>query len=71
MWNEYEQKYGAALQQANQVPGAIMPRTRREQLEWRKKELTDILRKVDAALDILNSNPELEKFIDVLQEAGL
>lgn len=51
--------------------GGYTPATRRQQLEMRKQELTEALRRVDAAIAALDENPSLEQFIETLSKAGL
>lgn len=73
-WLSEQQKYGAALQQANMVGsgvGIYNPPTRRKQLEQRKKELEYMLEGVNNALKAFDEHPELENFIDVIQRAGV
>lgn len=58
----------AAMQLAN--ANEYIPPTRRQQLEMRKANLEAQLATVNAALDALDAHPDLEKFIDVIQQAG-
>lgn len=77
--NAFEQRYDpegyygaqAALQQAGGVGVAIRPPTKRGQLEMARAKLQEQLRRVEAAIEALDAHPELETFINVLQEAGV
>jgi len=49
----------------------MVPRTRRERMHDLKRELENKLKEVNAALEALDANPEVEKVMNAIEKVGI
>lgn len=69
--NAYQKEFAGQLAQSQQGLNVYYRQpTKRERLEIKRKELKEALNRVEMAIEALDAHPELETFINVLQEAG-
>ena len=49
----------------------MIPRTRRERMQDLKRELENKLKEVNAAIEALDANPEIEKVMNAIEKVGI
>jgi hypothetical protein len=62
---------GHVLQQGYASEKRMVPRTRRERMHDLKRELENKLKEVNAALEALDANPEVEKVMNAIEKVGI
>ena len=70
--NSYADSQKWAMEQAAGQASMLAPSrmTRRQQLEWRRKEVAHQLDTIDKAIAALDAHPELEEFMETMANAG-
>jgi CHASE3 domain sensor protein len=70
--DKYAKNEYALQQAAGQCnPTGYDPPTQRKRLEQQREQIQSALDKIDAAISALDAHPELEQFINVMQQAGI
>ncbi len=68
--NPFNTDSEAPLPMAPSGQKSLAPRTIKEEMEYRKMVLTEQLRDVDRAIDLLDQHPEVQEIIDALKKVG-